>query len=306
MKKNIILLISLILVSLSILFVFNYINNKKDMVFEIETMVNKYLKDTVNVIVDGAKERFINDNEAPDIEASDIVINLGDTINIKDKVICNDLVDGEVECIISGEYNFNEVGTYVININAVDKAGNISNKSINLIVKKVNKNPYYIEIIRNYNTVIVYGLDNHNEYTNIIKVFPCSVGVDDATPLGTFETSPGYEWGSLYGGVYAQYSTRIHNDILFHSVPYYSMSKDQLEWEEFNKLGEPASMGCIRMTVSDVKWIYDNCSNGVTVKIYDGDLPDGISKPYVSKIDGDNPNRGWDPTDPDSNNPWNN
>ncbi len=83
------------------------------------------------------------------------------------------------------------------------------------------------------------------------------------------------------------------------------MDKSQIEWEEFNKLGEPASQGCIRMTVADVKWIYDNCGNGVTVKIYDGNLPNGVVKPTAPKIDGSSPNKGWDPTDPDINNPWN-
>ncbi|MFR5209625.1 MAG: L,D-transpeptidase family protein [Clostridia bacterium] len=27
----------------------------------------------------------------------------------------------------------------------------------------------------------------------------------------------------------------------------------------FNKLGEQASQGCVRLAVSDAKWVYDNC-----------------------------------------------
>ena len=124
------------------------------------------------------------------------------------------------------------------------------------------------------------------------------------TPTGTFTTTKGQRWGALYGGVYGQYSTRIVGSILFHSVPYYSASPDNLEWEEYNKLGTAASMGCVRMRVIDAKWIYDNCPAGTTVRIYDGLLPSGVSKPSAYKIPSDSPNRGWDPTDPDYNNPW--
>ena len=42
------------------------------------------------------------------------------------------------------------------------------------------------------------------------------------------------------------------------------------------------------------------------IKIYDGDLPSGVSKPSAQKIDPNDPKRGWDPTDPDPANPWNN
>ena len=42
-----------------------------------------------------------------------------------------------------------------------------------------------------------------------------------------------------------------------------------LEYEEYNKLGTSASMGCVRMCVRDVKWVYDFCNVGTTVEFYD-------------------------------------
>ena len=210
--------------------------------------------------------------------------------------------------MISGEYDTNKPGEYNIKISAKDKSNNESSTSITLTVNKkvVYKAPYYTEVIRNQNTVIVYGLDENNEYTKIVKVMPCSVGRSGQdTPTGTFTTSDKYRWGGLYGGVWGQYSTRIVSDILFHSVPYYSQNPGDLEWEEYNKLGSPASLWCVRMTVRDVKWLFDNCPSGMTVKIYDGNLPSGVSKPSAPKIDASSPNKGWDPTDPDTNNPWN-
>ena len=124
------------------------------------------------------------------------------------------------------------------------------------------------------------------------------------TPIGTFKTTKGYTWGALFGGVYGQYSTRITGHILFHSVPYYKKDPSTLEWQEYNKLGTKASAGCIRMRVIDAKWIFDNIPAGTKVKIYDGSIPKGIIKPSYAKIKSDSPNKGWDPTDPDKNNPW--
>ena len=88
-------------------------------------------------------------------------------------------------------------------------------------------------------------------------------------------------------------------------IPYFTKNKGDLEWEEYNKLGSAASLGCVRLAVKDEKWLYDNLPKGTTVKIFDGSLPSGVTKPTAIKIDKDSPNKGWDPTDPDKNNPWN-
>ena len=164
--------------------------------------------------------------------------------------------------------------------------------------------PYYIEVIRNQNVVVVYGKDSNNKYTKIVKVFVASVGRNGKTPKGTFKTTKGYKWGSLINGVYGQYTTRITGSYLFHSVPYYSKNKGDLEWQEYNKLGSAVSAGCVRLTVKDAKWIYDNVASGTTVKIYDGNLPNGVTKPTAPKIASNSKNKGWDPTDPDPANPW--
>ena len=282
----------------------NLIFIKRNKLIEYEKILEKAKTSNLNI----STPSLIKDETPPKIEASNLSITEGNNINIKEKVKCMDEVDDELECIISGEYDINKPGEYNIKISAQDKSNNESSTSITLTVNKkvVYKAPYYTEVIRNQNTVIVYGLDENNEYTKIVRVMPCSVGRSgQETPTGTFTTSNKYRWGGLYGGVWGQYSTRIVSDILFHSVPYFSQNPGDLEWEEYNKLGSPASLGCVRMTVRDVKWLYDNCPSGMTVKIYDGELPSGVSKPSAPKIDASSPNKGWDPTDPDTNNPWN-
>lgn len=164
--------------------------------------------------------------------------------------------------------------------------------------------PYYIRINRKQNCITVYTLDDEGEYTIPYKAMICSTGLYNATPRGTYQISTKYLWRELYGGVYGRYATRIHGGVLFHSVPYYSRSKNALCTDKYNKLGQQASMGCVRLTVEDAKWIAENCPQGTTVEIYDDDDPGPLGKPEAVKIDTDSPNKGWDPTDPDENNPW--
>lgn len=164
--------------------------------------------------------------------------------------------------------------------------------------------PYYIMVNRQANCVTVFTQDENGEYTIPVKAMVCSVGISDTTPLGTFKTSDKYEWRYLFGDVYGQYAYRINKNILFHSVPYYTKDKWDLETEEYNKLGEAASLGCIRLTVEDAKWLIDNCPSGTTVTIYDSPDPGPLGKPTSLKIDLNSPYKGWDPTDPDSENPW--
>ena len=164
--------------------------------------------------------------------------------------------------------------------------------------------PYYIRVNRKQNCITIYILDEEGEYTVPYKAMICSTGLYNATPRGIFQISDKYLWRELYGGVYGQYATRIYGGVLFHSVPYYKKAKNMLCTEKYNKLGQQASMGCVRLTVEDAKWIADNCPSGTTVEIYDDDNLGPLGKPEAVKIDTNNPNKGWDPTDPDEENPW--
>ena len=164
--------------------------------------------------------------------------------------------------------------------------------------------PYYIKVNRQANCVTIYGRDQYGTYSVPIKAMVCSVGVNNETPLGVFQTSSKYIWRPLFGGVYGQYAFRINGPILFHTVPYTTTYNNAIEYDEYNKLGQAASMGCVRLTVSDMKWIYDNCPCGTMVEIYDSPDPGPLGKPQAMYIDPNSPYRGWDPTDPDPNNPW--
>ena len=163
--------------------------------------------------------------------------------------------------------------------------------------------PYYVKVNRMANTVTVYGMDSDGAYTVPYKAFVCSAG--EYTPLGTYRTSTKARWLALVGGVWGQYTTRITGPYWFHSVPYFTQTESDIEYLEYNKLGNLASLGCIRMTVEDVKWIYDACPAGTTVELYDDpDNPGPLGKPVPPLIGTESEKRGWDPTDPHPDNPW--
>jgi hypothetical protein len=165
------------------------------------------------------------------------------------------------------------------------------------------KNPYLIKINRVYNTVTVYEKNDKGKYTIPVKAMLCSVGKNGQTLTGTYKTQDKYRWRELMGNVWGQYATRIVNGILFHSVYYYGKKNPAtLATSEYNKLGKAASHGCVRLAVKDAKWIYDHCSTGTTVVIYDDkDNPGPLGKPKAIKIA---TNVHWDPTDPDVTNPY--
>ena len=143
----------------------------------------------------------------------------------------------------------------------------------------------------------------HGNFTVPYKSMICSCGT--ATPKsGTYNLNYKYRWLALFGGVYGQYCSRITGNILFHSVPYLENGNPgSLEYWEYDKLGTTASAGCIRLTVQDAKWIYENCDSSTRVTFFESDDTGPLGKPEALKIS-NFAERNWDPTDDNSNNPW--
>lgn len=166
-----------------------------------------------------------------------------------------------------------------------------------------NKDLYYIKVNRKENCVTVYTYDKDGNYSVPIRAMVCSCGENNGTITGDFDIYFKNEWHALYQNVYGHYVSGILGDYLFHSVPYYTTKPDDLEVEEFNKLGTSASLGCVRMASADVKWIYENCSYNTGVTIYDDDNAGPLGKPCTIKIT--DKKCGWDPTDDNEKNPYN-
>ena len=272
------------------------------------------LKNKVNREFEAEYKILVKDTIAQEITfKTELSTTEGNSIDLLKDVKAWDNSMENINVSISGTYNFNTPGKYNLKYVAEDSSHNKTEKDFVLVVNKKpvvvtysnnvsyeNGYPYYIKLIRNQNVVLVYGNDN-GKYTKLVKVFTVSAGAQ--TPLGVYRTSDKYVWHQLVGNVWGQYSTRITGHILFHSVPYLKQTKDSLEYWEYNLLGTKRSLGCIRLTVIDAKWLYDNCPKGTKVEIFDSGL-NGINKPSIPKIDTSSPKRGWDPTDPDPANPW--
>ena len=98
--------------------------------------------------------------------------------------------------------------------------------------------------------------------------------------------------------VYARWTTHIVGNVYFHAIAVSKKSHTALNYKTYNKLGTPASAGCIRMTVADAKWIYDNIKTGTKVKIIKGskNTPGPLGKPATIRIKSSKVK--YDPTDP--------
>ncbi|MGU8587090.1 L,D-transpeptidase family protein [Clostridium perfringens] len=104
-----------------------------------------------------------------------------------------------------------------------------------------------------------------NDWT-LDKTFTCSTGIEGKeTPVGIFTVQTRAPW--FFSPKYGQggkYYVQFMGNYLFHSIPFNS---DKTTVSD-PTLGVPASHGCIRLSVEDSKWLYDNVQNGSKIIIY--------------------------------------
>lgn len=135
--------------------------------------------------------------------------------------------------------------------------------------------PFAITVDVTNQVTTVYGRDGNGDYTVVIRQMLCSTGTKkNPSDVGDWVLSGRTArwcyfptWGS-----YAQYWTKINASIAFHSVIYNTVDTMDLSVKSYKNLGKRASHGCIRLTVADAKWIYNNCGEGTVVTITE-DLP---------------------------------
>lgn len=107
---------------------------------------------------------------------------------------------------------------------------------------------------------IFYGSRNNWE---LKYRWDCTTGAPSTpTVLGQYTVkSKGYSFGHGYT---CYYYTQFYGDYLFHSIKYYQGTFKVMD----GRLGQNLSLGCVRLSLSNAKWVYSNIPAGTKVYIY--------------------------------------
>lgn len=125
----------------------------------------------------------------------------------------------------------------------------------------VSSTGYLILIDSSSHTV---GVFQGSQYQwNMVHSWPCGNGAwMTPTVKGIFTVSDrGYSFGSGYT---CYYWTQFYGDYLFHSILYWPGTHIVQD----GTLGASVSHGCVRLSLENAKWIYDNIPRGTTVVSY--------------------------------------
>ena len=153
---------------------------------------------------------------------------------------------------------------------------------------------YRIDVDLTNQICTVYGIYSDKSAKALMSEFISSAKKGHTTPTGNFKiqgASGGrkakYRTCKLSGGkTYAEFACRFHGAKMMHGVPWKARNtKGYVYKGEFNKLGTPASSGCIRMPYKLAKYIYTNCPVGTPVRVFKGTkgkYPAGKPNKYIA------------------------
>lgn len=141
------------------------------------------------------------------------------------------------------------------------------------ILLETEKTPYTItniEVNQAAQLVTVFG-KAPNGKVEPVKYMLCSTGVGDATPNGTYVTTPlGKDWYFFPAyNCYVRFCTHLTGDICFHSLTFNEKTNASLSRTAYRDIGKKASHGCVRLFVEDAQFIHQNCA-GLKVTITPG------------------------------------
>ncbi len=223
---------------------------KKDIVFE-------YIND------DGIKIKYsyeinVVDNEAPIIWlGKSYNVNVGSEDNLLDKIMCGDNYDSKPSCLIEGEYDLNEVGSYKLVFKAEDSSGNKTEKEFSLNVNKAKNT----SSSTSSKTTTLF-----NDVKSDYKTSETQIGIDVSKWQGNIDFSKLKAAGVEFIIIRVGSSTGINGDNFVDS-------KFVQNIENANAVGIPVGIyfysyaSTYDRAVSDAKWIVEQ------IKDYKVDLP---------------------------------
>ena len=207
----------------------------------------------------GSAEADISEAEDTDIPDTAAVEEIPEENNKTDEL--TEESEEEEECIIVGEAIMMEEDNMDEDI-SLDYKDNNPVPEEDQDIDFSNSDDFRIEVDLGRQKVFVYYKEK------IIREMICSGGAESSpTPTGEFKTSQKieYDWVDRFD-MGAYYWIRFYETYLFHSIPF---DKDgNMMMEEYEKLGNPASHGCIRLKLEEAKWLYENLPLDVRVLIY--------------------------------------
>lgn len=252
------------------------------------------------------------DNTPPVINVSNMTTLKGKEISFLDKMMCGDNYDKSVKCEIVGDYNFDEVGEYLLKVVATDSSNNKLEKEFKLKVVEKNEygsNPsyyYFDDLISKYkkeNTLVGIDVSSWQGDINFKKV------KDAGCDFVMIRMAYGHKNGEIiYDSKFKQNLKNAKENGLQVGLYFYSYAKsideakDQAEWivKELNgeKLDLPIAFD----------WEIWNGFNSYNLNFYE---LNNIANAFIDELNKNNYkgiiygsaffiNRVWDPVEK----PW--
>jgi lipoprotein-anchoring transpeptidase ErfK/SrfK len=139
----------------------------------------------------------------------------------------------------------------------------ISNNELEKLINSKNiasLTSYFIWIDLAHQRVNVFN--GSNKKWNLVKSMVCSSGkASTPTIKGNFTVGSKGGYFIADGGARCKYYTQIRGNYLFHSVLYDNKGNYIID----NTLGVPVSHGCVRLSLENAKFIYDNVPAKTTI-----------------------------------------
>lgn len=138
---------------------------------------------------------------------------------------------------------------------------------------------YRIDVDLTNQICTVYGVYDNKSTKALMSEFVSTAKKGKTTPTGNFKISSASggrkakcRTALMSGGKsYAEYLCRFHGGKCMHTVPYKKrQTTGHVNKTEFNKLGSPASAGCVRMPWKLAHYIYERCPVGTPVIVFKG------------------------------------
>ena len=212
---------------------------------------------------DGIKIKYnyeinVVDREAPLIWlGKSYNVTRGSEDNLIDKIMCGDNYDNNPECVIEGDYNLDNVGSYNLVFKATDSSGNVSKKKFILNVNEASSK-------KESN-----GVKSVTEFSDVIKDYKndnTQIGIDVSKWQGDIDFSKLKSAGVEFVIIRIGSSTGINGENFIDS-------KFIQNIKNANSVGIPVGVyfysyaNSVDKAISDAKWIIEN------IKDYKVELP---------------------------------